>query len=75
MCVSTPAFVSARVFPELPPGNSAWWTLELAGKFPKRRKLSQNSVAWLESDIAAWGDSRPAVLRGTPPGRRTIASA
>lgn len=43
--------------------------LELAGKFPKRRQLSENSVAWLESDIAAWADSRPiARLRGAPSG-------
>ncbi|TLZ25118.1 MAG: AlpA family phage regulatory protein, partial [Gammaproteobacteria bacterium] len=43
------------------------YRLELAGKFPKRRQLSENSVAWLESDIAAWADSRPiAQLRGTP---------
>jgi prophage regulatory protein len=52
------------------------YRLELAGKFPKRRQLSQNSVAWLESDIAAWADSRPiAHLRGTPRSRSTIASA
>jgi prophage regulatory protein len=42
------------------------YRLELAGKFPKRRRLSENSVAWLESDIAAWADSRPiAHLRAT----------
>jgi prophage regulatory protein len=34
------------------------YRLELAGRFPKRRRLSENSVAWLESDIAAWADSR-----------------
>ena len=33
------------------------YRLELAGKFLKRRQLSQNSVAWLESDVAAWADS------------------
>jgi len=42
------------------------YRLELAGKFPKRRQLSENSVAWLETDIAQWADSRPiAHLRGT----------
>jgi prophage regulatory protein len=35
------------------------YRLELAGKFPKRRQLSENSVAWLETDIAEWIDSRP----------------
>ena len=47
------------------------YRLERDGKFPRRRQLSQNSVAWLESDIAAWADSRPvATLRsGEPPVR------
>jgi len=35
------------------------YRLELAGKFPKRRQLSENSVAWLEADISQWNDSRP----------------
>jgi prophage regulatory protein len=43
------------------------YRLELAGRFPKRRRLSENSVAWLESDIAEWADSRPiARLRAVP---------
>jgi prophage regulatory protein len=43
------------------------YRLERDGKFPKRRRLSQNSVAWLESDIAAWADTRPvAQLRAAP---------
>jgi predicted DNA-binding transcriptional regulator AlpA len=43
------------------------YRLELAGKFPNRRRLGENSVAWLESDLAAWAESRPiAHLRGTP---------
>jgi len=39
------------------------YRLELAGKFPKRRQLSENSVAWLEADIAAWAKSRPVARR------------
>ena len=35
------------------------YRLELAGRFPKRRRLSENSVAWVESDIEAWAGSRP----------------
>ena len=43
------------------------YRLELAGRFPKRRQLSKNSVAWLESDVEGWAESRPvARLRGTP---------
>ena len=37
------------------------YRLELAGRFPKRRRLSENSVAWLESDIAA-GEISPNVF-------------
>ena len=35
------------------------YRLELAGEFPKRRRLSKNSVAWLDTDIAQWAESRP----------------
>jgi prophage regulatory protein len=43
------------------------YRLELAGEFPKRRRLGKNSVAWLEADLVQWADSRPiARLRGTP---------
>ena len=28
------------------------YRLELAGTFPKRRQLSENSVGWLEADIS-----------------------
>ena len=31
----------------------------MTSKFPKRRQLSENSVARLEADIADWIDSRP----------------
>ena len=44
------------------------YRLELAGEFPKRRRLSKNSVAWLDTDIVQWAESRPVSrLRGTPP--------
>jgi prophage regulatory protein len=35
------------------------YRLELAGKFPQRRLLSENSVAWLDTEIEQWVDSRP----------------
>lgn len=42
------------------------YRLELADEFPKRRRLSKNSVAWLDADIAQWAESRPiSRLRGT----------
>jgi prophage regulatory protein len=34
------------------------WREELAGRFPKRRKLTKRSVGWLESEILEWMISR-----------------
>jgi prophage regulatory protein len=48
------------------------YRLELAGRFPKRRQLSEKSVAWLESDIASWAESRPVARRR---GTQTFAAA
>ncbi len=30
------------------------WRLERQQLFPKRRKISQNTVGWLESEILSW---------------------
>jgi prophage regulatory protein len=30
------------------------WRLERAGKFPKRRQLSENSVGWIEAEVDGW---------------------
>ena len=32
--------------------------LEKAGEFPRRRKITQRSVGWLESELTAWISSR-----------------
>jgi prophage regulatory protein len=34
------------------------WRLEGAGRFPRRVKLSVNSVAWVEAEITAWCEAR-----------------
>jgi prophage regulatory protein len=34
------------------------WRLERQGKFPARRKLSDNAVGWLESEVRDWIASR-----------------
>jgi len=48
------------------------WRLEKAGHFPARRRLGPNSVAWLESDVTAWIESRPrASLPGSTPSTAT----
>ncbi len=30
------------------------WRMENQGKFPKRRKISQNRIAWIASEISDW---------------------
>jgi len=35
------------------------WRLERAGGFPKRRQLGGNCVAWLESEVRGWMETRP----------------
>lgn len=35
------------------------YRLEKAGQFPARRRLSPNSVAWLEDEVLNWLQSRP----------------
>ena len=37
----------------------SWWRQEKDGKAPKRRQISPGRVAWLESEIIAWMESRP----------------
>lgn len=38
------------------------WRLEAKGQFPKRRKLSENTVGWLASEVADWLESRTSVV-------------
>jgi prophage regulatory protein len=39
------------------------YRLERAGNFPRRRRLGVHSVAWLESDVSHWVETRPAALQ------------
>lgn len=32
--------------------------LELAGEFPRRRKISAGAVAWIEGEVLEWVESR-----------------
>ena len=40
------------------------WRLENEGKFPARRRISDNAVAWKESEIMAWIADRQEVRAG-----------
>ena len=39
--------------------NVTRWRMEKRGEFPKRRQISPNRVAYLESEVIDWMDSRP----------------
>ena len=34
--------------------RSTRWRLERAGKFPRRRQISEGATGWLMSELAAW---------------------
>ena len=38
------------------------WRLEREGKFPARRQISDNAVAWVESEILNWIATRQTPL-------------
>lgn len=38
--------------------RSTRWRLERSGGFPKKRRISPNRVAWLESEILDWIEAR-----------------
>lgn len=38
--------------------RSQAWKLEKQGKFPKRFKLSERSIAWKLSELLAWVDDQ-----------------
>jgi prophage regulatory protein len=48
------------------------WRMEKRGEFPRRRKISPGRIGWLESEVRAWMESRPA--SDIPPvvGRRVL---
>ena len=48
------------------------WREEKAGRFPKRRQISPNRVAWLESEILDWMSTRPVSHLPSPKKGETI---
>ena len=49
--------------------NVTRWRMEKTGDFPKRRQISPNRVAYLESEILEWMDTRPASNSGLKQGK------
>lgn len=50
-----------RVLQEVPLSRSTIRRMELAGTFPKRVRLSGNSVAWRSDQVEAWMAARPEI--------------
>jgi prophage regulatory protein len=48
--------------------NVTRWRMEKRGEFPKRRQISPNRVAYLESEVLNWMDSRPTSDISSPNG-------
>ena len=34
------------------------WRLERVGSFPRRKKISENAVGWLESELQKWLENK-----------------
>jgi len=50
----------------VPYSASHLWRLERAGQFPKRVRLGGNRVAWLQSEVSAWVESKLASRSDSP---------
>jgi len=53
-------------------GRTVRFKLELAGSFPRRRRLSAQRVAWLESEILEWMRARE--VGSAPAPRKALAA-
>jgi len=42
----------------VPYSASHLWRLERAGQFPQRVRLGGNRIAWLQSEVSAWVESK-----------------
>jgi prophage regulatory protein len=43
----------------VPKSRTWFWREERAGRFPRRRQIGANSVAWVAEEVDAWINSRP----------------
>ena len=56
----TDKFLSKAVVDEMTGlSNVTRWRMEKRSEFPKRRQISPNRVAYLESEVVDWMESRP----------------
>ena len=50
--------VLPQVQEQVPYSASHIWRLEKSGEFPKRIRLGGNRVAWLQSEVNSWVESK-----------------
>ncbi len=50
----------------VPYSASHIWRLERTGQFPQRVRLGGNRVAWLQSEVSAWVESKLASRSDNP---------
>lgn len=48
--------------------RSTRWRLEREGKFPPRRKISEQASGWLDSELSEWISTRPITKTGAGEG-------
>jgi prophage regulatory protein len=51
--------------------RSTVWRMESGGGFPRRRRLSVNSVGWIEDEVREWVRQRAVVGGSVPEGERS----
>ena len=56
--------VLPQVQEQVPYSASHIWRLEKSGKFPNRIRLGGNRVAWLQSEVDSWIESKLASRNG-----------
>jgi prophage regulatory protein len=56
-------------------GRSTRYCMEREGRFPRRRRIGQSAVGWLESEIQQWIESRAVGTVATAPSTRARTGA
>lgn len=57
-----PKLITAKeLYAMIPYSSVHIWRLEKKGEFPRRINLGRNRIAWLETEIAEWLESKKGV--------------
>lgn len=50
----------------VPLSRATFWRLERRGEFPRRRKITSGTVAWVESEVTQWLARRAQIQKDAP---------